>query len=185
MRSREVDAVARQPERRLHQPLPWQQVRARQSAASPAGSPGHAARSRTDRVVNELRAERDVEVQQLRVARFGTRARARRRSSRDCEPDRSQPRSRSAWPPPSSPVMTVSATHDASDAATAASAALPPSSNTSIPAAAVAGWPPLSPPASHEKVSRPRPFGPVVCRDGGCSGTAAAGARPRTGQALR
>src|SRR5436190_7654529 len=37
--------------------------------------------------------------------------------------------------------MTVSATHDASDAATAASAAVPPAPRISTPAAAVAGWP--------------------------------------------
>src|SRR6478736_9483883 len=46
-----------------------------------------------------------------------------------------------AWAPPSSPVITVSATHEASDAATAASAALPPSARISAPAAAVAGCP--------------------------------------------
>src|SRR5947207_3321553 len=37
--------------------------------------------------------------------------------------------------------MTVSATHEASDAATAASAAVPPSRRISTPARAVAGWP--------------------------------------------
>ena len=41
--------------------------------------------------------------------------------------------------------MTVSATHDASEAATAASAAVPPSSRISIPASTVAGWPAASP----------------------------------------
>ena len=41
--------------------------------------------------------------------------------------------------------MTVSATHEASDAATAASAAVPPSSRISIPASTVAGWPAASP----------------------------------------
>src|SRR5919204_2898259 len=46
-----------------------------------------------------------------------------------------------ACPPPSNPVITVSATHDASDAATIASAALPPSARISRPAAAVAGCP--------------------------------------------
>src|SRR5918912_173062 len=50
-----------------------------------------------------------------------------------------------ACPPPSSPVMTVSATQEASDAATAASAAVPPSSRISIPASTVAGWPAASP----------------------------------------
>src|SRR5215471_10708858 len=46
-----------------------------------------------------------------------------------------------ACPPPSKPVISVSATHDASVAATAASAALPPFASISAPAAAVAGCP--------------------------------------------
>src|SRR5689334_7051648 len=46
-----------------------------------------------------------------------------------------------ACPPPSRPVITVSPTHEASEAATAASAALPPSSRISSPAATVAGCP--------------------------------------------
>src|SRR5919202_4265874 len=50
-----------------------------------------------------------------------------------------------ACPPPSNPVMTVSATQETSDAATAASAAVPPSSRISIPASTVAGWPAASP----------------------------------------
>src|ERR671934_1667016 len=50
-----------------------------------------------------------------------------------------------ACPPPSKPVITVSATQEASDAATAASAAVPPSSRISIPASTVAGWPAASP----------------------------------------
>src|SRR6266480_4227015 len=41
--------------------------------------------------------------------------------------------------------MTVSATHDARQAATAASAAVPPSARISIPAAAVAGCPAATP----------------------------------------
>ena len=53
--------------------------------------------------------------------------------------------SRSRSPPPSRPVITVSATHDASDAATAASAALPPAARISAPAAAVAGLPGRNP----------------------------------------
>src|SRR3954470_2211920 len=40
--------------------------------------------------------------------------------------------------------MTVSATHAASDPATAALAAVPPASKISIPAATVAGWPPAT-----------------------------------------
>ena len=43
------------------------------------------------------------------------------------------------------PVITVSATHDASAAATAASAAVPPSASASTPASAVAGWPAATP----------------------------------------
>src|SRR5437764_12570160 len=50
-----------------------------------------------------------------------------------------------AWPPPSRPVMTVSATHEASDAATAASAALPPARRISTPASAVCGCPAATP----------------------------------------
>src|SRR5581483_1815887 len=46
-----------------------------------------------------------------------------------------------ACPPPRNPVITVSATHDARHAATAASAAEPPACRISIPASAVAGWP--------------------------------------------
>src|SRR5919199_3407714 len=46
-----------------------------------------------------------------------------------------------AWPPPRSPVITVSATHEARQAATAASAALPPAARISTPASAVAGCP--------------------------------------------
>src|SRR3954466_15325780 len=46
-----------------------------------------------------------------------------------------------ACPPPSRPVMIVSAAHDASAAATAASAAVPPAARISSPASAVAGWP--------------------------------------------
>ena len=50
-------------------------------------------------------------------------------------------RAEMACPPPSRPVMTVSATHEARQAATTTSAALPPSSRISAPASAVAGWP--------------------------------------------
>src|SRR5688572_1492403 len=49
------------------------------------------------------------------------------------------------WPPPRRPVITVSATHDARQAATAASAAEPPSSRISIPASTVAGCPAATP----------------------------------------
>src|SRR5512133_439960 len=50
-----------------------------------------------------------------------------------------------ACPPPSKPVITVSATQEASDAATAASAAVPPSARISTPAAVVAGCPAATP----------------------------------------
>src|SRR5919108_1118859 len=50
-----------------------------------------------------------------------------------------------ACPPPRSPVITVSATHDASDAATAASAALPPACRISTPASTVCGCPAATP----------------------------------------
>ena len=74
MRSREVDAVARKPEGGLHQPLPRQQAVLGGQRGQPCGQSRDGARGRTHRVVNELRAERDVEVQQLRFARFGTQA---------------------------------------------------------------------------------------------------------------
>src|SRR5215210_1144234 len=51
-----------------------------------------------------------------------------------------------AWPPPSSPVITVSATHEARQPATAASAALPPSARISAAAPAVAACPAATPP---------------------------------------
>jgi small subunit ribosomal protein S15 len=47
------------------------------------------------------------------------------------------------------PVMTVSATQEAREAATAASAAVPPSARTSRPASAVAGWPAAMPGAGN------------------------------------
>src|SRR3954465_1588108 len=51
--------------------------------------------------------------------------------------------------------MIVSATHDARHAATAASAALPPSARISAPASAVAGWPAATA-GEITRVSRPR-----------------------------
>src|SRR6476659_5932906 len=56
-----------------------------------------------------------------------------------------------ACPPPSKPVITVSATHEASEAATAASAALPPACKISTPPPTVAGCP-----AAIEAVPRER-----------------------------
>jgi hypothetical protein len=50
-----------------------------------------------------------------------------------------------AWQPASSPLMTVSATHEASPIATTASAAVPPSARIPIPTSAVAGWPAATP----------------------------------------
>src|SRR6266850_1051924 len=58
--------------------------------------------------------------------------------------------------------MMVSATHDARQAATAASAALPPSARISAPAAAVAGCPAAT--AASIKLA-PAPSGPRRSRD--------------------
>src|SRR6266511_2893058 len=63
------------------------------------------------------------------------------------------------------PVITVSATHDANDAATAASAAVPPSSRISIPAAVVEGWPAATAACIVEKLLR---FLPLRVRPIGC-----------------
>src|SRR4051794_40515513 len=60
-----------------------------------------------------------------------------------------------ACPPPSSPVMIVSAAHEAREAATAASAADPPAARISSPASAVAGWPAATAAITRE-VLRPR-----------------------------
>src|SRR4051812_17587456 len=51
--------------------------------------------------------------------------------------------------------MTVSATHDARHAATAASAALPPSARISAPASAVAGGRPRRRPESRDALGEP------------------------------
>ncbi len=54
-------------------------------------------------------------------------------------------RSRARWmsmnPPPPAPVSDDSVTHDAKQAAIAASIALPPARKTSAPTCAVTGWP--------------------------------------------
>jgi hypothetical protein len=50
-----------------------------------------------------------------------------------------------AWQPARSPLMTVSATHEASAIATTASAAVPPSARISMPTSAVAGCPAATP----------------------------------------
>src|SRR5206468_8987794 len=65
-----------------------------------------------------------------------------------------------AWPPPSRPVITVSETHDARLAATAASAAFPPAPRIAIPAAVVAGCPAATPACIAHFY---RGFGPVGC----------------------
>ena len=109
------------------------------SALEAGRNPGHAARGRPDRVVDDLLAERDGQVDHLAAA-----ARAQPRSSRGSRARR--PSHQMAWPPPSRPVMTVSATQDARHIATAASAAVPPSARISAPAWAVAGMPPPPPP---------------------------------------
>ena len=53
--------------------------------------------------------------------------------------DTRDPSNTIAWQPASSPLITVSATHDASPIATTASAAVPPSARISAPTSAVAG----------------------------------------------
>ena len=65
MRRREIDAFARKPERGFHEPSPRQLSMFARKRLEAGGQSGHAARSRTDGVMNELRAEGDIEVEQL------------------------------------------------------------------------------------------------------------------------
>jgi len=67
---REVDAVARELQRRLNEPPPRQPSVLAPKRLETGGQSGHGARRRTDGVMNELRAERDVEVDQLGLARL-------------------------------------------------------------------------------------------------------------------
>ncbi len=69
VRRRKVDAVAREPERRFDEPAPRQPPVLAREHLEARRQPGHCARRRSDRVVNELRAEGDVEVDQLRLLR--------------------------------------------------------------------------------------------------------------------
>ena len=107
----------------------------------PGRKPRDAAGGDADGVVDERVAEHDVELEELRLPRLGAEARDRDEAVEVARAAGRRRRSRSPWPPPSRPVITVSATHEASEAATAASAAEPPSSRISMPASTVAGCP--------------------------------------------
>ena len=130
VRRRHDHALAGEPERRLDETRPGQPPVAPPERVEPGRDAGHRARAGPDRVVDELLAERHLQLD-------GRRARAGgyRQSSSSAE----RPSQWIACPPPSNPVMIVSATQDARQAATAASAAVPPSSRISIPAATVSG----------------------------------------------
>jgi hypothetical protein len=68
VRRRKVHAFARQPRGRLDQPRPRESAVLAPEQLEASGQTGHAARRRPDRVVNELGAERHVEMGQLCVA---------------------------------------------------------------------------------------------------------------------
>src|SRR5919201_4562423 len=85
------------------------------------------------------------------------------------------------WPPPSRPVITVSATHDASVEATAASAAEPPSSRISTPAAVVASCPAATDAFTERFLT---PLVSLGCR-GERDGAGAARPSARFGEAVR
>ena len=65
MRRGELDPVAREPQRRFHEPGPRQPPVLGVQRAEPGRQPGHAARGDSDRVVDELGAERDLELDKL------------------------------------------------------------------------------------------------------------------------
>ncbi len=67
--------VPREPERRLDEPRPRKAAVRVPELAEPGGDAGHRARRRPDRVVDELRAERHVEVDELRLMPLGAEAR--------------------------------------------------------------------------------------------------------------
>src|SRR3990172_1890254 len=67
------------------------------------------------------------------------------------------PSNTTAWHPDSRPLITVSATQDASAIATTESAAVPPSARISAPTSAVAGWPAATPARILRSVAEPRP----------------------------
>ncbi len=70
MSRREVDTVARKPERRLHEPVPRQPSVLARKRGEPRRQPWNCARRRSDGVVNELGAEGNVQMDQLRVPRL-------------------------------------------------------------------------------------------------------------------
>ena len=108
------DAVTSQLQRRLHEPRPRQAPEARVERAQPAWK------------------TRDGAITGAAPVPDGT-------STKQSRFQACSPFQWIAWPPPRRPVITVSATQDAREAATAASAAVPPASRISIPAATVAG----------------------------------------------
>ena len=71
VRRRHRDAVAREPQRRLDEPRPRQPAVRVPQLAEPGGHARHRARRGADRVVHELRAERHLEVHELRLAPLG------------------------------------------------------------------------------------------------------------------
>ena len=150
-------------ERGLDDSGPGQAPVPRQSASRPAGTPGPRKR-RCRPGSGRSRSQREPEVVELRHRRVGD-ARNGDEEVEEARPPASL--EQIAWPPPASPVITVSATQEASEAATAASAAEPPSSRTAIPASAVAGWPAASPWAAQST------FGSLRTRDGAHQGSQA------------
>ena len=68
VRGRHRDAAPREFERRLDEPLPRQSAVRLPQRAEPGGHARHRARRRSDGVVHELRAERHLELHELRVA---------------------------------------------------------------------------------------------------------------------
>ena len=77
MRRREVDAVARQAQRRLHEARPRQPAVRLPEQLQPGRHSRNGARSRPDGIVNELLAERHVEMEQLGLVARLARAEAR------------------------------------------------------------------------------------------------------------
>ena len=138
MGGRHVDPGPRQPQGRLDDTSPGQRPRAPPELVEAGRDAGHRAGGDPDVVVDELRPEGNAELDELRLPRRPSEPRhGDEEVEQSTRPD--SPSSQSAWPPPAIPVITVSATQDASEAATAASTAVPPSARISRPASAVAG----------------------------------------------
>ena len=70
VRPRKVDAVTGQSERGLHEAAPGQPPVPARQRLEPRRQPRYRARRRSDRVVDELRAEENVEVNQFRLSRL-------------------------------------------------------------------------------------------------------------------